>query len=214
MFHQQVIADRPCMQWSLLHGLHHDLASSPDFVLLVYAGLTGTIPPSIAKLPGLKHLYLSFNRLTGNLHKRFCTRTDDPLQVSCRGPLASCKHEAGLLHGACSMQAAHENTGILASAVALHQAMQSFVGCTGCTVQHQPGQGCTDSHSSVVSAGADPAFKHAQRHGRLHSMYQSAAAGPDGKLPLRDPPWPLLMWLQCARWALSCIIRAHGCAYP
>lgn len=54
-----------------------------------HAGLTGTIPPSIAKLPRLKHLYLSFNRLTGNLQKRFCTRTNDPLQVSCRGPLAS-----------------------------------------------------------------------------------------------------------------------------
>lgn len=49
--------------------------------VLCPAELTGTIPPSIKKLPNLKHVFLSFNKLNGSLDGHFCTKQNDPLEV-------------------------------------------------------------------------------------------------------------------------------------
>jgi len=137
-----------------------------------------------------------------------------PCRSAAEGPWPACQIEAGLLHVACSMHAAHKNTGALASCTRLQQPMQFLVGCTGCTVQHKSWQGLVTVHSSFLSAGADSAFKHAQRHGRLHGMYQSSAAGPDGKLPLREPPWPMIDVTSSCQTGAQLHHLAQGCAYP
>jgi hypothetical protein len=55
--------------------------------------LTGTIPTSMNLLPNLRHVFLSFNRLSGDLNATFCNRPTDPLQVSMQ---SSCCCEAQL----------------------------------------------------------------------------------------------------------------------
>jgi hypothetical protein len=47
----------------------------------VSAGLTGSIPADISRLPALKHLFLSFNQMSGSLEGVFCTQPKNTLQV-------------------------------------------------------------------------------------------------------------------------------------
>jgi hypothetical protein len=51
-------------------------------LLCVHAELVGTLPPSV-KASNMKHLYLSFNKLSGTIEDMFCTQEIDPLEVCC-----------------------------------------------------------------------------------------------------------------------------------